>query len=65
MSLAISSSVESLILMSQPSPCGSSLMMPGSETADLLTSTTSPETGEYSSETALTDSTVPNSSSAL
>ncbi len=65
MSLPISSSVESLTLISQPSPCGSSLMMPGSATAPLLISTTSPETGMKSSETALTDSTVPNSSSAL
>ncbi len=39
--------------------------MPGSAIAALFTSSTSPEIGEKSSETALTDSTVPNSSSAL
>ena len=64
-SFRISSSVVTLSLISQPSPNGSSLTMPGSAIADLLTSTISPEIGMKSSETALTDSTVPNSSSAL
>src|SRR5262249_12108747 len=52
MSFSTSSSVESLILISQPSPYGSSLTMPGSATAPLLISTTSPETGVKSSDTA-------------
>src|SRR5262249_49258372 len=65
MSFPTSSSVESLTLMSQPSPQGSSLTMPGSATADLLISTTSPESGMRTSEAALTGSTVPNSSSPL
>src|SRR4029077_16736057 len=53
MSLATSWSVESLTLISPPSPKGSSLTIPGSSTAALFTSTTSPETGAKSSETAL------------
>ncbi len=44
-SLPISTSVETFSLMSQPSPNGSSLMIPGSPTALLLTATTSPEIG--------------------
>ena len=45
--------------MSQPSPYGSSFTISGSSTAFWFTSSTSPESGETTSETALTDSTSP------
>ena len=44
---------------SQPSPCGSSLIVSGSATTLPLTSRTSPESGAITSLTALTDSTSP------
>src|SRR5262249_21414453 len=44
---------------SHPSPYGSSFTVSGSSTALRFTSTTSPESGAITSETALTDSTSP------
>src|SRR3954470_10451937 len=50
------------IFIIQPSPYGSVLTNSGFSLSASLTSTTSPDTGENSSETALTDSMLPNSS---
>src|SRR5215213_2895182 len=57
-----SSEVRSLTI--QPSPYGSSLIFSGASSREELTSTTSPPTGAYTSETALTLSTVPKESPA-
>src|SRR5204863_4456572 len=62
MRLLRSAAEEKRSLISQPSPCGSSLSSSGSSTTASLTSTTSPATGVYTSATALTDSMVPSSS---
>src|SRR5215218_10658991 len=59
-----SASSEARSLTIQPSPYGSSLIFSGASSRDELTSTTSPPTGEYRSETALTLSTVPKESPA-
>ena len=45
--------------MSQPSPYGSSFTVSGASTTCPLTSSTSPESGAMTSETAFTDSTSP------
>src|SRR5215218_11009200 len=55
-------SSEVLSLTIQPSPYGSSLIFSGASSSEELTSTTSPPTGVYRSETALTLSTVPKES---
>src|SRR5436305_13898082 len=57
-----SSGVLRRIFIIQPSPYASVLTSSGFSLSASLTSTTSPDTGEKSSETALTDSMLPNSS---
>src|SRR5579872_6175211 len=61
-SSSTSSGVASLIRIIQPSPYGSVLTSSGFSASASFTSTTSPEIGEKSSETALTDSILPISS---
>src|SRR5258708_29695227 len=57
-----SSGLDILILIIQPRPNASSLTVSVASASIEFTSTTSPLTGLYRSETALTDSTVPNTS---